>query len=315
MVDNASLGIRADTGGKPAIDIFQRLVAAARSPDKTMATLSRWIIENQSRVVGLSISTLAQQTGVSETTVFRFCKLLGLAGYKDLRLALAEGRGLALGAQLVEAKTGTAGEDEPLFASVLRRVVEVNSEQLLKTLSLVSLTALQEAVEALRAANHIHLVGFGASAPVAFDCYQRLLSLGLMSSPHSDPHILAAVTANTRPEAVFLGISCSGRTRDLIEAFETAGRHGCTRIVITSDTASPAARAADIVLVSAVRRSPIARDLLATRISQLTIIEALCVGLALGDPDNTRIVRDQSLLEQEIAKKRLDGPYTPPAGR
>jgi DNA-binding MurR/RpiR family transcriptional regulator len=299
------LAASAETGAGQAIDIFQRLVAAARSADRTMCRLSEWIIRNQARAASLSISSLASETGVSETTVFRFCKLLGLAGYRDLRLALAESRGLALGAQLAGA--AAAGEAVPAhpLASIMRRVVEVNSEQLLKTMSLVSLAALAEAIEALLAADHIHLVGFGSSAPVAFDAYQRLLCLGLTASAHSDPHVLAAVTANARPGAVFFGVSCSGRTRDLIEAFETAGSRGFRRIVITSDRSAPATKVADIVLVSAVRRSPIARETIATRISQLAIVEMICVALALSHPEAGEIVRDTSLLDREIAKKRL----------
>lgn len=293
-----------DTGGV-AIDIFQKLVAAARSPDRTMAALSQWIIDHQGQVASLSISSLAERTDVSETTVFRFCKLLGLNGYKDLRLALAESRGLALGAQLAEAPaTAKNGKEDPL-AAVMRRVIEVNSEQLLKTMSLVSLAALDEAIAALLEADHIHLVGFGSSAPVAFDAYQRFLCLGLTASAHSDPHVLAAVTANARPGAVFFGITCSGRTRDLIEAFETAGARGFKRIVITSDENAPATKVADTVLISAVRRSPVAREVIATRISQLAIVEMICVALALNHPEAKDIVRDTSLLEREIAKKRL----------
>ncbi|MDQ0471098.1 MurR/RpiR family transcriptional regulator [Labrys wisconsinensis] len=294
-----------DDGATAAIDIFQKLVAAARSRDRTMAGLSQWIIANQDRAAGLSISSLAQQTGVSETTVFRFCKLLGLNGYKDLRFALAESRGLALGAQLAGLPGGGEGATEHPMASIMRRVVEVNSEQLLKTMSLVSLSALEQATEALLAANHIHLVGFGSSAPVAFDAYQRLLCLGLTASAHSDPHVLAAVTANARPGALFFGITCSGRTRDVIEAFETAGTRGLKRIVITSDEKAPVTKVADIVLISAVRRSPIAREVIATRISQLAIVETICVALALNHSDAHEIVHDTALLEQEIAKKRL----------
>jgi len=303
---------RQDEGTATAIDIFQKLVAAARSPDRTMAALSQWIINNQGRAAGLSISSLAQQTGVSETTVFRFCKLLGLNGYKDLRFALAESRGLALGAQLAGASTGGEATEEHPLASIMRRVVEVNSEQLLKTMSLISLPALEEATEALLAANHIHLVGFGSSAPVAFDAYQRLLCLGLTASAHSDPHVLAAVTANARPGALFFGVTCSGRTRDLIEAFETAGARGLRRIVITSDENSPVTKVSDIVLISAVRRSPIALEVLATRISQLAIVEMICVSLALNHPEATDIVHDTALLDREIAKKRLPA-RTPPS--
>ena len=298
-----SAGGDADASGFIAVDIFQKLVAAARSPDRTMARLSQWVLDNQTRVAGLSISAVAQQAQVSETTVFRFCKVLGLTGYKDLRYALAEGRGLAVGAKLAKMDQDIDGE-HPL-ASVMRRVIEVNSEALLKTMSLVSLDALQEAVDAMLAAEHIHLVGFGSSAPVAFDFYQRLLMLGLTVSVHSDSHVLAAVTACTRPGALFFGISCSGRTRDLVEALEAAGSLGCKRIVVTSDRDSPVAAAAEIVLVSAVRRSPVAHETIGTRSSQLAIAEMICVALALQHPDQERLRRGQILHDQEIAKKRL----------
>lgn len=296
-----------DGSGPIAVDIFQKLVAASRSPDRTMARLSHWIIEHQTRVAGLSISAVAQEAEVSETTVFRCCKLLGLAGYKNLRYALAEGRGLAFGAQL--AKPGPDLDREHPLASVMRSVVEVNSEALLKTLSLVSLSALQDTVDALLAAEHTHLIGFGSSAPVAFDFYQRLLSLGFTLSAHSDSHVLTAVTANARPGTLFLGISCSGRTRDLVEAFETAGAHGCKRVAITSDVNSPAAKASDITLISAVRRSPIAHETIGTRTSQLAIVEMICVALALQHPDHERLRRGRAVHDTEIAKKRL------PSGR
>ena len=311
MTNVAAVGREAEIPGSIAVDIFQKLVAAARSPDRTMARLSQWMLDNQTRVAGLSISAVALEAQVSETTVFRFCKVLGLTGYKDLRYALAEGRGLAFGAQLAAPPAGREGE-HPL-ASVMRRVVEVNAEALLKTMSLVSLDALQGAVDAMLAAEHIHLIGFGSSAPVAFDFYQRLLMLGLTVSVHSDPHVLAAVTASTRAGALFFGISCSGRTRDLVEAFEGAAALGCRRVAITSDRDSAVAAVAEVVLVSAVRRSPVEHETLGTRSSQLAIVEMICVALALQHPDPERLRRGRALHDREIAKKRL--PDAPDRGK
>ncbi|MCP4384018.1 MAG: MurR/RpiR family transcriptional regulator [Hyphomicrobiales bacterium] len=287
------------------IDLFQRLVAAARSPDATMRRLAEWVIDHQSRVSDMSISALASEVGVSETTVFRFCKLVGLSGYRDLRLALAEGRGVALGTRLAQAATSDGEDEGSPFAGIVRRVIEVNSEALIKTMGLVSPSHLAAATEAIVQANHIHLVAFGSSAPVAFDAYQRFLCLGLTVSVHSDPHILAAVMANVRPGALFFGITCSGRTRDLIEAFESAGTGGFPRVVVTSDPNSPATGVADIVLTSSIRRSPIARETIATRISQLAIVEMLCVGIALDHSDRATISREEKKLEEELAKKRL----------
>lgn len=290
---------------KIGVDIFQKLVAASRSADRTMARLAQFIIDNQERIADLSITSLAQRVSMSETTVFRFCKVLGLSGYKDLRFALAESRGLSAGARLTDFRGDPAGEPAHPLDVVMRRVAEVNSEALLKTMSLVSLPALQEAIDALQEASHVFLIGFGSSAPVAFDAFHRFSCLGIPAIVHSDPHSLTSATVAAAPSTLFLGISCSGLTRDVVEALDAAGRKGCKRVIITSDPESPVARVADIVLVSAVRGSPIVHQDLGTKTSQLAIIEMMCVTLALQHPERQRLVHDRALFDAEIAKKRV----------
>ena len=288
-------------------DVFQSLMSVARSDDKTMAPLASWILSHQNETGKLTISELARKTGVSETTVFRFCKLLGMKGYKELRLAMVEGRGLAMGTQLVSNALPGDGQTEAQgngdASSIMQRVIEANIEQLTRTVSLVSPDALEQVSQMLLEANQIQVIGFGASAPVAIDACRRFLSLGLSATAHSDPHILAVVTAQSKPGTVFLGISCSGRTRDLIECFETAGERGHGRILITSDPESRATQVADQLLISAVRRMPPALDIVGTRVSQLAIIEAICV--ALSENDSQNINHETGQLEQEIAKKRM----------
>ncbi|PLW76115.1 MurR/RpiR family transcriptional regulator [Cohaesibacter celericrescens] len=296
---------KSDVSDGPVIDIFQRMVATARSGDQTMSALAKWILNHQDATRKLTISELANQTDVSQTTVFRFCKLLGLKGYKDLRLALAEGHGLALGTQLAgEAGLSDGGLDHSL-KSIMLRVVEANVEQLLRTARIVSHEALTEVVNLLLDASQIQIVGFGSSAPIAIDACRRLLSLGYTASAHSDPHILAVVTANAKPGTVFVGISNSGRTRDLIDCFTTLGKRGVKRVLLTSDPDAVGTKQADLVLVSAVRRMPPSLDVIGTRVSQLAIIEALCVALAEKDPRASSAVCDTGQLDAEIAKKRL----------
>src|SRR6478752_3152827 len=48
------------------------------------------VLADARRAAGLTISELANAASTSETTVLRFCRRLGLPGYPQLRLALAE---------------------------------------------------------------------------------------------------------------------------------------------------------------------------------------------------------------------------------
>ena len=296
-------------GGQPTpitgVDIFQKLVAASRSADHTMARVAQWIIDNQSVMSGLSITMLAMKIEVSETTIFRFCKVLGLRGYRELRYALAESKGLSAGVRLADFNPIADDHAAHPLDLVMRRVVEVNSEALLKTMSLLSLSALQMAIDAVENAKNVFVIGFGSSAPVAFDAYLRFLTLGVAAMVHSDPHTLTSATIAASQDTVFLAISCSGLTRDVIEALDAAGRRGCRRIVITSDANSPVTKVADIVLVSSVRASPIVHEDLGTKTSQLSIIEMICVGLALQHPGRQHLIHDKGLFAAEIAKKRV----------
>ena len=47
--------------------------------------IADWILENQSEIIGLSISDLAEKCGSGEATIVRFARRLGLGGYQGLK--------------------------------------------------------------------------------------------------------------------------------------------------------------------------------------------------------------------------------------
>lgn len=284
------------------------LAAAALSPESTLRRLAQWMVEHQEEASRLSISALAAATGVSETTVFRFCRALGFSGYRDLRLHLAESRGAARGSQLLPLDWELNGEEGETFAHVARRIVEVHTEALHDTLRLIDPAMLERATAQLLEARTIHLMGFGSSAPVAGDAWQRFLRLGLLASVHSDPHVLAALAANAPPGSLFFAVSYSGQTRDIVETLETVGQRGCVRIALTANARGAIAGLAETVLLSAARRSPVTQDSIATRVSQLAVIDMLCVGIALRHSRRSEFLHEGVLFEREIAKKRVPPP-------
>ena len=52
--------------------------------------LADYIFTHPSETQYMSITSLAENCGVSEATITRFCRVLGLSGYNDLKLALAK---------------------------------------------------------------------------------------------------------------------------------------------------------------------------------------------------------------------------------
>jgi DNA-binding MurR/RpiR family transcriptional regulator len=87
-----------------------------------------------------------------------------------------------------------------------------------------------------------------------------------------------------------------------VETLEIARAHNLRTIVLTSFAASPAARIADLTLLSALRSTGRPTETISSRISQLAIIDVLFVGLALRHPWKAEMVE---AAERALARKRI----------
>jgi DNA-binding MurR/RpiR family transcriptional regulator len=124
--------MRSDALSPQAPDTVQRLLHATRDGDATTARLASWLLQQRQQIVDLPISRVAQETGVTETTIVRFCKGIGYSGYRELRLVLVQSVGVAKGLQL------GAGEPSPepgdgSMLSLARKVVAINTDVLTRT--------------------------------------------------------------------------------------------------------------------------------------------------------------------------------------
>ncbi|MDR7394478.1 MAG: MurR/RpiR family transcriptional regulator, partial [Armatimonadota bacterium] len=66
-----------------------RLRELASSLAEAERRVADYVVREGRRVPALSITELAERCGVSEATVVRVCKRLGLRGYQELRIRLS----------------------------------------------------------------------------------------------------------------------------------------------------------------------------------------------------------------------------------
>ena len=60
------------------------------SLSKTQKRIAEYILAHSREVVYLSISEFAEKCNVGNATIVRFCQLLGMEGYQELKVALAQ---------------------------------------------------------------------------------------------------------------------------------------------------------------------------------------------------------------------------------
>lgn len=284
-------------------DLVKRLATLSLSGRGVLKGLAEFLLSNRNSVASMSLAEVAAAADVSETTVFRFAQQIGFSGYRDLRLALAELKGASFGPKLSIADQNS-GSKSP-YSALIRNTIQVHLSILKSTVEELNPTDLHKAISAIQEAGVIQILGFGSSVAPVVDLYQRLIRFGYVANNYSDPHVLTAVTSNPPKGSLFFAISFSGESKDVVDALEAARSHSMTCILITSNPNASASQYSDIVLLSAPAGSLVGTETTSTRISQLAIIDMICTGLALEHPRKNEFLRNASILEQEIERKRV----------
>jgi DNA-binding MurR/RpiR family transcriptional regulator len=258
-------------------------VAAVRAvlPSLTPAAraIARIILDDPGLVVRSTITEFSALSGTSEATVVRTARVLGFSGYSQLRFALAAAVAKEQARQPERLVPGDLAPDDPL-TDVITKVARSEAEALADTAAQLDPARLGEVVAAIAAARRVDVYGVGASGLVAADMSQKLLRIGLSSHPFADAHLAITSAALLRPGDVAVAVSCSGETPDVLVPARTAAEAGAVVVCVTNNPRSSLAELAHHTLVSAGRETAFRPGALASRISQLLIVDCVFVGLA-----------------------------------
>ena len=234
------------------------------------------VLADARRAAGLTISGLASAARTSETTVLRFCRRLGLPGYPQLRLALAE----ESAQPRTMSRTVTDISATDTIDDVIAKVAFADASAVEETAQQLDRGALAAAATAIAKAGRVDIYGIAASAIVGIDLQQKLHRIGVVAFVWNDPHIaLTSATLLGRGD-VAVGISHSGTTTETIESLAAARSAGATTVAITNFPVSRLANGADILLTTAARETSLRSGATASRIAALTVVDCLYITVA-----------------------------------
>lgn len=267
------------------------LAAARPAMSPSEQVVASWIQANPDTLLRASMAEVALACGVSDTTVLRTCRTAGFVGFTELKLALAQD--LASPTELIHAEV-SEGDDEATIAS---KVFGAVITSLRDTLAHLRPDQLVSAIDLLAQAGRVVVGGVGTSGLVAQSFYQRCIRVGLNIHAPADPHLQIMQAALLGPGDLVLVISQSGTTLDAVQVLEAAREVGAATMAITGNAMSPVGLAADVVLLSVSHETR--GEPLAARACQLTILDALYVGLASRDVGET--LRRERIIEGAIS--------------
>ncbi len=272
-----SLPVNKRADSAPVDNVLSRIRVRQASLGPSTRSIASYVLENPGQVVGMSVTELAEATGASDGSVINFCRQLGLSGFQQFKLSLAQETVRPV--QFIQEDL-QPGDD---VSAVCRKMFHAGIQALRDTLSVLDPDAVAAAVKAIRAADRIEIYGIGSSAPIAEDAQYRMLRIGLNVKVVTDSHIQAISASLTGPNVVVLTISHSGATHETLAATRLAKEAGATTIVVTNFSNSPLQAFADIKLFTMSRETKFRTEAMTSRIAQLCVLDALIAGIAIDD--------------------------------
>ena len=256
---------------------IKRHLSSLKPAEKRVAD---YIIKNSGQVIHQSIIKLAENVGVSEATVVKFCQRIGYSGYQELKIMLAQESDHNEGEHIYgEIKA----EDD--LNTIINKIFQMYNQSLKETKKMLEKSNLAQCIAMILAAERIFLFGYYASGVVAQDLALKFKRIGYNAEALLENHNQKTVGALLSAQDLVIAISNSGRTQEMVDSLEIVQNSGAKIIVITANLGSPVAEYADQLLLNASNETPFRGSALTSRMSQLAVIDMLFLGVATTEFD------------------------------
>lgn len=257
---------RDGTFGAPSLPRMRQAIDGM--PD-AQSRIGKYILDNPEKVVRSSLAELAVLAQSGEASVVRFCKQIGYAGFRDLKIALTAE--LASQRSVRRQKGAAAGGLMPLAS---RLSTAINSTAQDFDAELLARLAIQ-----LKNSRRIDIFGVGVSGIVAEMVAYRLMRVGLVAQAFQDATLAHEVMTTFDGSCVAIGISELGLTPATVRFLGEARASGAFTLAITGRAKSPLTQNADATLLAApVNPPPVGGEIVAVP-AKILLAEALAVAI------------------------------------
>jgi RpiR family carbohydrate utilization transcriptional regulator len=249
-------------------------------PDLTPSEqrVGRWILQHPKEAADITLARLAAECKTSEPTVVRFCRRVGLGGFRELAIRLTE----ALSSPSTYVHRNVSADDS--IADAVIKVMDTSIQSLVEMRAQLSSMPINAAVGAMKDARQIVFAGLGASGQVARDACHKFFRLGIPCTALHDTTMILQYAAIADSRDVLVLLSHSGRWQEFGRAAKMARERGATVIAVTSPDSVFAQEASLLFPCRVVEDTNIFTPM-SSRLAQLALLDAIQVALALAQGD------------------------------
>lgn len=274
-----------------------RIRGAYSTLSKKEQRIADYILKQPELIIHHTINQVADDLDVAESTVFRFCQRVGFKGYQALKIALASD----VVAPLQDIHEDINPNDTSL--QIAEKIFATNVKTLETTRQILDEAALSETVDLLLSARRIEFFGSGGSAVIALDAYHKFVRSGLTVTANLESHMQLMSASQMTQQDVAVLISHSGASKETLDIARVCMERGVKIIAITNYAKSPLTKLADVALFTVSQETEFRSEALASRIAELSLIDALFTVVMMHRGDEGREALQQ--MREAISRRRM----------
>ncbi|GAB3057023.1 MurR/RpiR family transcriptional regulator [Salinicoccus sesuvii] len=202
--------------------------------------LISFLEKNFKGISQISILKLSENANVSTSTIVRCMKKLGYKGFTDFKFNVASETLHHTDEELINFKN----MDKQIQTAILK-----NREEVVNTISYLSSTIIEDALEAIKYSKKITIFSRGFSEFIASEMNTKLQLLDKHCESHGDPNIIRLKSEHLTRDDLVIFISLNGETEELVQAAQICNNHSVKTILLTTSKGSSLYNLTDINLL------------------------------------------------------------------
>ena len=238
-------------------------------------------INNYDKAAFMTAGRLADEVGISESTVVRFASELGFKGYPEMRKAIQDMiRNRLTSVERIEVAKRMIDERE-----ILKSVLSSDVENLHTTLNEIDQEKFDLVVNRILSSENVYIVGMRTSTSLSsfLGSYLKLIRKNVFVVQDTMASEVFEQLIRIGKNDLFIGISFPRYSKHTVDAMTFSKSRGAYTVAITDGKHSPCYDVADICLFA---KSDMV-SFLDSLVAPMSLINALIVAVGSRSPDNS----------------------------
>lgn len=257
-------------------DVLKKIEESVPSFSKGQKKIAQYIINQYNKAVFMTAAKIAEETGVSESTVVRFADAMGYDGFPEFQQALQD----SVKGKLTALQRFEQASEHLESRDMLSLVMNSDISRLKATYEQLNKELFEKAVQSISKAKKIYIIGVRSSSALAsfLGFYLNLLFDDVRVISTTSVSEVFEQIMRIGKDDVLIGISFPRYSNRTVKALQYAKTNGATVISVTDSKVSPLVEYSDVALLAESGMVSFVDSLVAP----LSIINALIVSLGMN---------------------------------